>query len=101
MSELFLTANQAAKTLNISLSTLKRYIYEGYIETIRTPGGHHRIPETALYSLFQNNAAKKKAKKIINQEVYELSSILINGLESTFTVPLSTLPSGSPSRMRT
>jgi molybdopterin-binding protein len=38
----------AARLLGISYSALKQWIYKGKIRTIRTPGGHHRIPQPEL-----------------------------------------------------
>ena len=45
---IFLTSTQAAKLLNISLVTFKKYIMAGKIRTIRTPGGHYRINKKDL-----------------------------------------------------
>jgi molybdopterin-binding protein len=42
MSEL-LTVRQAAKSLGVTYSTLKQWIYKGSVRTVRTEGGHHRI----------------------------------------------------------
>ena len=39
----FLTSAQASQFLNISVSTLKKYIHQGKIKTLKTPGGHHRF----------------------------------------------------------
>jgi len=50
-TDLFLTANQASQFLNISVSTLKKLISEGKVKTLKTPGGHHRIPKSSLLSL--------------------------------------------------
>ena len=36
---------EAAKVLGISYPTLKQWIYKGKIRTVKTAGGHHRIPE--------------------------------------------------------
>ena len=47
----FLTAVQAADYLNISVSTLKKYIYAKQIKTLRTPGGHYRIREKDLLEM--------------------------------------------------
>jgi excisionase family DNA binding protein len=47
----FLTPNQAAQYLNISLSTLKKFIYMGKIKTLKTPGGHHRIRRRDLVKM--------------------------------------------------
>ena len=38
----------AAKALGISYSTLKRWILLKKIQTVTTPGGHHRVPEREL-----------------------------------------------------
>ncbi|MBS1850647.1 MAG: helix-turn-helix transcriptional regulator [Acidobacteria bacterium] len=43
-----LSPRDAAKALGISYPTLKRWIYEGKIKTIKTQGGHHRLPESEL-----------------------------------------------------
>jgi excisionase family DNA binding protein len=42
-SDVFLTSAQAADLLNISVGTLKKYIRQGKIKTLKTPGGHHRF----------------------------------------------------------
>jgi molybdopterin-binding protein len=39
---------EAAQILGISYSTLKLWIYKSKIRTVKTAGGHHRIPETEL-----------------------------------------------------
>ena len=49
--ETFLTTVQAADFLNVSVSTLKKYIYGKKIKTIKTPGGHYRIRESDLLGM--------------------------------------------------
>ncbi len=39
-----LKLDEAAKALRVSYPTLKQWIYRGKIHSVRTPGGHHRIP---------------------------------------------------------
>jgi molybdopterin-binding protein len=39
---------EAAQVLGISYPTLKLWIYKKKIRTIKTAGGHHRIPESQL-----------------------------------------------------
>lgn len=51
----FLTPNQAASVLNISLSTLKKLIYQQKIRTFRTPGGHHRIFRSDLLNAYESS----------------------------------------------
>ena len=43
-----LKPKDAAIRLGISYPTLKQWIYRGKLRTVRTPGGHHRIPEQEL-----------------------------------------------------
>jgi len=43
-----LTPRQAAGMLNVSYPTIKQWILSGKIETVLTPGGHHRITAGAL-----------------------------------------------------
>ncbi len=40
--------SHACKVLGISYPTLKQWIYKKKIKTVKTQGGHHRIPETEL-----------------------------------------------------
>src|SRR5260370_24515589 len=47
MAEL-LHAREAAQILGVSYSTLKQWIYHGKLRSVRTPGGHHRIPRHEL-----------------------------------------------------
>jgi excisionase family DNA binding protein len=49
----FLTSAQAAAFLNVSLSTLKKYIHANKIKTLKTPGGHYRIRKSDLLELVQ------------------------------------------------
>ena len=39
----FMTTAQASEFLNMSVSTIKKFIYQGKIKTLKTPGGHHRF----------------------------------------------------------
>lgn len=43
-----LKPRDAAIRLGISYPTLKQWIYSGKLRTVKTPGGHHRIPEREL-----------------------------------------------------
>ncbi|MHB8410489.1 MAG: TOBE domain-containing protein [Candidatus Acidiferrales bacterium] len=43
-----LSPRQAAKILGISYPTLKQWIYKKKLRTVKTAGGHHRIPESEL-----------------------------------------------------
>ena len=39
---------EAARRLGISYATLKQWIYKRQIRSVKTAGGHHRIPATEL-----------------------------------------------------
>jgi molybdopterin-binding protein len=43
-----LTPRDAAAELGISYATIKQWILRGKIKTVKTTGGHHRIPEAQL-----------------------------------------------------
>jgi molybdopterin-binding protein len=43
-----LTPRDAAKVLGISYPTLKQWIYKKKLRTVKTAGGHHRVPESEL-----------------------------------------------------
>lgn len=43
-----LTPRQAALRLGISYPTIKQWIYSNKLRTVKTPGGHYRIPEAEL-----------------------------------------------------
>jgi molybdopterin-binding protein len=45
------TVRAAAERLGVSYSALKQWIYKGTIRTVRTGGGHHRIPEAEIERL--------------------------------------------------
>jgi molybdopterin-binding protein len=47
-----LAPREAANILGISYPTLKQWIYRGKIKTTKTPGGHHRVPESEIDRLF-------------------------------------------------
>jgi len=46
-----MTVRTAADRLGVSYSTFKQWIYKGSIRTVRTSGGHHRVPEAEVERL--------------------------------------------------
>ena len=46
-----LTARAAATRLGVGYSTLKQWIYDGAVRTVKTTGGHHRITEMEVQRL--------------------------------------------------
>jgi molybdopterin-binding protein len=43
-----LAPREAANILGISYPTLKQWIYRNKLKTVKTPGGHHRVPESEI-----------------------------------------------------
>ena len=43
-----LKPREAAQILGISYPTLKQWIYHGKLRTVKTAGGHHRVPESEV-----------------------------------------------------
>lgn len=43
-----LKPQDAARLMNVSYPTLKQWIYQGKIHSVKTPGGHHRIPRVEV-----------------------------------------------------
>ncbi|HXN18995.1 MAG TPA: helix-turn-helix transcriptional regulator [Candidatus Binatus sp.] len=42
------TPREAAQVLGVSYPTLKQWIYKRKIKTVKTAGGHHRVPEKEM-----------------------------------------------------
>ncbi|MFB3920151.1 MAG: TOBE domain-containing protein [Terriglobia bacterium] len=62
----------AARLLGVSYPTLKQWIYRGRIRSVKTPGGHHRIPESEVNRLlFQNSRITRRTtshRKVVRLE---------------------------------
>jgi molybdopterin-binding protein len=83
------TPSEAAKVLGISYPTLKQWIYKGKIRTVKTAGGHHRIPEKQLdkflYRASERGAVSERRPNFRrisgrNQLVGRVTEIKISGL---------------------
>jgi molybdopterin-binding protein len=53
----FLTVRDAARRIGVSYSTLKQWIYKGSVRTMRTDGGHHRVPQGEVDRLMARSGA--------------------------------------------
>jgi molybdopterin-binding protein len=80
-SSTLLTPREAAAKLGISYPALKHWILAGRIRTVKTPGGHHRIPIDSLEE-FMPLAAKGESPRISgrNQLAGKVVEIVIEGL---------------------
>jgi molybdopterin-binding protein len=87
-TEEMLSPREAALELRVSFPTIKQWIYAGKLRSIRTPGGHHRIPQKEvdrlLYRTRGHNAAERQ--DVIrhvsgrNQLVGRIEEVRISGL---------------------
>jgi molybdopterin-binding protein len=59
-----LTVRAAASQLGVTYSTLKRWIHQGSVRTVRTEGGHHRISIDEVERL-QVNQGKTPAQRLL------------------------------------
>jgi molybdopterin-binding protein len=48
VTQRLLAPREAAHILGISYPTLKQWIYRNKLKTVKTPGGHHRVPESEI-----------------------------------------------------
>ncbi|HUX46263.1 MAG TPA: helix-turn-helix transcriptional regulator [Terracidiphilus sp.] len=76
-----LTPRQAAGKLGISYPALKHWILNGRIRTVKTPGGHHRIPLESLEE-FLPAPAQKGVPRISgrNQLLGTVMEVTVEGL---------------------
>ena len=88
----------ACKVLGISYPTLKQWIYKNKIKTIKTQGGHHRIPETeidrllpALPGTATRQTRGQNFRKISgrNQLVGRIVDLKIEGLMAQVTLSIA------------
>lgn len=52
------TPAEAARALGVSYPTVKQWIYRRRIRSVRTPGGHHRIPRSEIVRLGGSGAPR-------------------------------------------
>ena len=80
-SSTLLTPREAAAKLGISYPAVKHWILAGRIKTVKTPGGHHRIPLESLDE-FVPASAKASSPRISgrNQLRGTVAEVVIDGL---------------------
>jgi molybdopterin-binding protein len=72
-----LKPKEAAKLLNISYPTLKQWIYQDKIRSVKTPGGHHRIPLSEVERITDAPvAAIAKSSNMVEMEAISLRNKL-------------------------
>ncbi|MGC2697399.1 MAG: helix-turn-helix transcriptional regulator [Candidatus Angelobacter sp.] len=88
----------ACKVLGVSYPTLKQWIYKDKIKTVKTQGGHHRIPESEIDRLLpavpRNGPVQSRRqtfRKISgrNQLVGRIVDLKIEGLMAQVTLSIA------------
>jgi molybdopterin-binding protein len=59
-----LRLHEAAQLAGVSYPTLKQWIYNGKIKSVKTAGGHHRIPKSEVERLVGSEKRKTKRKPV-------------------------------------
>src|ERR1700731_1822343 len=88
VNEEFLKPREAALELRISFPTIKQWIYKRKIRSIRTAGGHHRIPQSEIDRLLFRTRGKTAPERVLvtrrgsgrNQLGGRIESVQISGL---------------------
>jgi len=77
-----LTPRQAAEKIGISYPALKHWILAGRIRSLKTPGGHHRIPLEALEAFLPPPTTQLASRRISgrNQLKGTVVEVIIDGL---------------------
>ncbi len=83
-----LTPREASRMLGISYPAIKKWILDGRLKTVRTPGGHHRIARSSLKPLIGADRMKpvkesrERYRRISgrNQIAGNVVSVRIDGL---------------------
>jgi molybdopterin-binding protein len=96
MSEELLKPREAALELRISFPTIKQWIYKRKIRSVRTAGGHHRIPQSEVDRfLFRTRARTGPERSLTmrrlsgrNQLVGRIDSVRISGLMAEVVISI-------------
>ena len=91
-----LKLRDAAMQLGVSFPTIKQWIYKKKIRSIRTAGGHHRIPQAEVDRLLYRTRGRteEERKEIIrrvsgrNQLVGRIEAVRISGLMAEITISI-------------
>ena len=77
-----LKPQDAARMINVSYPTLKQWIYQEKIRSVKTPGGHHRIPLSEVERLSGAKQKKKAASRPSGLEAISGRNKLLGTVES-------------------
>lgn len=89
-----LRPRDAAAQLQISYPTIKQWIYRKKLRTVKTPGGHYRIPQTEIDRLLYRTRGRNEGERRVtyqrisgrNQLVGRIVDIRVSGLVAQVTL---------------
>jgi len=95
-TEELLKLRDAALQIGISFPTIKQWIYKKKIRSVRTAGGHHRIPESEVDRLlFRTRGRTEKERNLVirrcsgrNQLVGRIDAVRISGLMAEIAISI-------------
>ena len=95
-SEELVKPREAALQLRISFPTIKQWIYARKIRSVKTPGGHHRIPQSEVDRLLFRTRGKTAPERedLVrrvsgrNQLVGRIEEVRISGLMAEITLSI-------------
>ena len=96
VDDALLKPREAALELRISFPTIKQWIYARKIRSVKTPGGHHRIPQSEVDRLLFRTRGKtasdrQDAMRRVsgrNQLVGRIEDVRISGLMAEVTLSI-------------
>jgi molybdopterin-binding protein len=92
--ETLLRPRDAAVQLQISYPTIKQWIYRRKLRTVKTPGGHYRIPQTEIERLLYRTRGHNEGERRVtyqrisgrNQLVGRIVDVRVSGLVAQVTL---------------
>lgn len=86
--DVLLKPREAAAALGVSYATVKQWILSGKLKTIKTPGGHHRVPQSVLAPMVKSapkkerTASRDRFRRVSgrNQLVGQIVEVKVSGL---------------------
>ncbi len=86
----FLTTGQSAAALGVSVNAVKAWIRAARLPALRTPGGHHRIPERDLLAFKARLAVPRRPRArgvprvLVVDDDAELRAFLVDAIRAAF-----------------
>jgi molybdopterin-binding protein len=99
-SDTLLTPREAAAAIGVSYPTIKQWILAGKLRTIKTAGGHHRVPQTALKRYLPapptppGTASRERFRQVSgrNQLIGTIVEVKISGLLAKVILAIGEAP---------